>query len=81
MNKLYKKLAQQKISEVRQELARAHLIIMLLSAAVVMFLIQGSTQPITLNVTLSAIGIILLGVVILTSLTTSFALFTNNAKK
>ncbi len=81
MEKLFKKVAQQKIAGVRQELARAHLIIVLLSATVIMLLIQGATQPIILDAVLSAIGIMLLGVVALTSLIMSFALFTSKNKK
>lgn len=76
MNKLFKKISEQKIADVRQELARAHLIIALLSAAVIMMIIQGATQPIALDATLSTVGIILLGIVILTSLNMSFVLFT-----
>ncbi len=80
MEKLYKKLAQQKIAEVRRELARAHLIIALLSAAVIMMLIQGATQAIRLDAMLSAAGIILLGFVTVTSLIMSFALFNSKNK-
>jgi hypothetical protein len=43
VEKLLKKLSQQKITEVRKELARAHLIIALLSVTVVMLLLQGAT--------------------------------------
>ncbi len=74
MKKLFKKLAQQKINNVRDELARAHLIIALLSVAVIMLLIQGSTQPIELDVNLSILGEVLLGIVALTSIFMSFAL-------
>lgn len=74
-------MVQQKVTEVRQELARAHLIIALLSAAVIMLIVQGITQPVVLDLTLSTISIILLGVVTLTSLSMSFALFTNKNKK
>lgn len=81
MKKLFKKMVQQKVTEVRQELARAHLIIALLSVAVIMLIVQGITQPVLLDLTLSTISIILLGVVTLTSLSMSFALFTNKNKK
>lgn len=74
-------MVQQKVTEVRQELARAHLIIALLSVAVIMLIVQGITQPVLLDLTLSTISIILLGVVTLTSLSMSFALFTNKNKK
>ncbi|MBC7943219.1 hypothetical protein H7X68_01835 [Candidatus Saccharibacteria bacterium] len=74
MKKLFKKLAQQKLNNVRDELARAHLIIALLSVAVIMLLIQGSTQPIELDVNLSILGEVLLGIVALTSIFMSFAL-------
>ena len=77
MKKLFKQIVEQKIAGVRQELARAHLIIALLSAAVIMMIVQGATQPIALDATLSTIGIILLSIVTLTSLSMSFALFTS----
>ncbi|MBC7868786.1 hypothetical protein H7X69_01225 [Candidatus Saccharibacteria bacterium] len=80
MEKLYKKIAQQKITEVRRELARAHLIITLLSAAVIMMLIQGATLAIRLDPTLSAAGIMMLGFVAVTSLIMSFALFSTKKK-
>jgi hypothetical protein len=68
VEKLLKKLSQQKITEVRKELARAHLIIALLSVTVVMLLLQGATRPLLLDPTLSVIGSILLGIVVLISL-------------
>lgn len=68
MEKLLKKLSQQKVTEVRKELARAHLIIALLSVAVVMLLLQGATRPLLLDPTLSVIGSLLLGLVVLISL-------------
>ena len=68
MEKLLKKLSQQKVTEVRKELARAHLIIALLSVAVVMLLLQGATRPLLLDPTLSVIGSVLLGLVVLISL-------------
>jgi len=77
VSKLFKKITDQKIAGVRQELARAHLIIALLAAAVIMMIIQGATQPIALDATLSTIGVVLLATVILTSLGMSFALFTS----
>jgi len=68
VEKLLKKLSQQKVTEVRKELARAHLIIALLSVAVVMLLLQGATRPLLLDPTLSVIGSLLLGLVVLISL-------------
>lgn len=68
MEKLLKKLSQQKITDVRKELARAHLIIAILSIAVVILLLQSATQPLLLNLTLSVIGSLLLVFVVLISL-------------
>lgn len=68
MEKLLKKLSQQKISDVRRELARAHLIIALLCVVIVMLLLQGATRPLLLDPTLSVICSALLGFVVLISL-------------
>lgn len=80
MKKLFKKLAQQKVADVRQELARAHLIIAMLSTTSIMLLVLGATQPITLDAGLSTIGVALLTIVALTSLAMSLALFDYNKK-
>ena len=74
MDKLFKKISKQKVSEVRRELSRAHFIIALLSLAMIALLMQGSYQPIALDPVLSIIAAILLTVVALTSLLMSFAL-------
>lgn len=74
MKKLLKKLTQKKIYEVRQELARAHLIIALLSVAVIILLVEGTVTPIAFNAHLSSVGIVLMSFVGLTSLVMSFVL-------
>jgi hypothetical protein len=74
MNTFLKKLSKQKIGEVRQELARAHLIIALLAIVVIVLLIQGTIAPIGLEPILSTISSILLSVVALVSLSITFAL-------
>jgi hypothetical protein len=74
MKPILKKLSKQKIGEVRQELARAHVIIALLAIVVIVLLIQGSIAPIALEPTLSTISSVLLGIVALISLSITFAL-------
>lgn len=75
MKKLFKKMSKQNISEVRQELARAHLIIALLSIISIVLLILGTTLTIEFDAELSTIAGVLLGVLTLISITMSFVLF------
>lgn len=75
MNKLLQRISQQKADDVRQELARAHLIVALLSLIIIVLLLLCSTGPVTLNATLSFIGGLLLGCVALISLSISITLF------
>jgi len=75
MKKLFKKIAKKNIKEVRAELARAHLIIAMLSIAVIALLALGATQPVTFDPTLSAICVVLLSIVAIVSLSTALNLF------
>jgi len=76
MKQLVKKLQNQKLKEVRAELSRAHLIIALLSIAIVVLLTLVQTVPekITLDPTLSGISVALLLIVSVISLVISVAL-------
>jgi hypothetical protein len=74
MKKVLKRLSQQKISDVRRELGRAHLIIALLSFAAIVLVIQGAVAPVALDKTLSAICSLLLAIVGMTSLVIALAL-------
>jgi peptidoglycan/LPS O-acetylase OafA/YrhL len=76
MSKHFKKFLKQNIHEVRRELARAHLIIALLSVAVIVLLSLGATQPVTFNPVMSAVCVVLLSVVAFISLCMSYTLYT-----
>jgi hypothetical protein len=68
-------MSKQNISEVRQELARAHLIIALLSIISIVLLMLGTTLTIEFDAKLSTIAGVLLGALTLISVTMSFVLF------
>jgi len=72
---LLKKLQKQSAREVRRELARAHLIIAMLSIALIALLSFGSVQAISFDARLSAICVILLSLVTVASLCISFTLY------
>lgn len=75
MSKLFKKFTKQSAADFRRELARAHLIIALLSIAIIVLLSLGSMQPVSFNETMSAICVILLSLVALISLCMTFTLY------
>lgn len=75
MKKMFKRLTKKNINEIRMELAHAHLIIALLSIAIVVLLTLGSTQSVTFEATLSAICVVLLSVVTIVSLCISITLY------
>lgn len=75
MASFLKKLADQKISDMRRELARAHLIVALLSAVIIFLVLQNAFLPVPVDLALAIITAVLLSVVALTSLTISLALF------
>jgi len=75
MKKLFKRFNKKNNNELRQELAHAHLIIALLSIAIIALLSLGSTQPVSFDATLSAICVVLLSVVTIISLCMSITLY------
>lgn len=77
MEKMMKKLTKKNASEIRRELGRAHIVIALLSLAMISLLSLGATQVIKLDATLSGICVALLTVVILLSIITAITLFKN----
>lgn len=77
MNNIFKKFAKKSAAEMRRELARAHLIIALLSMALISMLSLCATQAVQLDPVLSGICVILLLVVAIVSLLTSVTLFKN----
>lgn len=75
MSKIFKKFKKKNINELRTQLAHAHLIIALLSIAIIALLALGSTQPVTFDGLLSAITLVLLCLVTIFSLCVSITLY------
>jgi hypothetical protein len=75
MASFLKKLSDQKITNMRRELARARLIVALLCGVIVFLVLQNAFQPVTVDLALAIITSVLLGIVGLTSITISLALF------
>ncbi|MCX6728741.1 MAG: hypothetical protein NTV39_03165 [Candidatus Saccharibacteria bacterium] len=75
MNSLLKRFKKKKVEQLRIELAHAHLIVALLSIAIIALLSLGSTQPVAFDGTLSAICVALLSVVTIVSLSISITLY------
>ncbi len=80
MFKAYKKFKNQKISDVRKELARAHLIIAMLSFIAIVLLVEVSALVASLNTLFTSIAIALLVVVAAVSLSFSITLFSISKK-
>jgi hypothetical protein len=76
MSKFFKKFSKQNARDIRRELARSHLIIALLSIAIIILLSIGAMQPITFDAILSAVCVVLLSIVAFISLCMAFTLFT-----
>ena len=74
MKDLFKKLNKKNINEMRKELARAHIIVVLLAGVVAALVSFGVTQPMTFEPTLSAICVALMLFVMVVSLSTSINL-------
>jgi len=74
VNKLFKKPSNQSINELRGELARAHIIISLISIIAIAVLMLGMDKQIIIDPKLSIICIGLLVIVLLNSISTSLAL-------
>ena len=79
MKKFVKQLSKQNINEVRQELSRAHLIIMLLSLVSILLLMLGSTLAIEFDLVLSIVASVLLAMLAVISAYMSIIL--RNLKK
>jgi len=75
MYSLLKRLKKKKLETLRLELAHAHLIVALLSIAIIALLTLGSTQPVSFDGTLSAICVVLLSIVTIISLCISITLY------
>ncbi|HUC96610.1 MAG TPA: hypothetical protein VMR16_03020 [Candidatus Saccharimonadales bacterium] len=75
MYKLAKRFKKKNSVQMRMELAHAHLIIALLSIAIIALLSLGSVQPVTFDQTLSAICVALLSIVTIVSLCISITLY------
>ena len=75
MFSLLKRFKKKKLEALRLELAHAHLIVALLSIAIIALLSLGSTQPVSFDGTLSAICVALLSVVTIVSLCISITLY------
>ena len=75
MASFLKKLSDQKITNMRRELARAHLIVALLCVVIIFLVLQNAFQPVAVDLALAIITSVLLGIVSLTSITISLALF------
>jgi len=75
MHKIFKKFSSKNVKEMRRELANAHLIIALLSMALIAMLALGTTQPVYFDGTLSAISISLLTIVAIISLCVSITMY------
>lgn len=73
MNRYVTKLAQKKLSDIKQELGRSHLIVALLAFVIIVLLLQGAIQPMSYDLTLVTISSALLLVVIFISLSVSYA--------
>ncbi|TAL15248.1 hypothetical protein EPN95_00545 [Patescibacteria group bacterium] len=81
MFKAYKKFRNQKITDVRRELARAHLIIGMLSFVTIVLLLQEAALLADLNTIATTLAIILLAIVAVISLVFSITLFSLTKKK
>ena len=83
MKPIIKKLTKQNIKEVRIELARAHLIIALLSFVTIVLFTVGSANyyPADINYILSSVASLLMILVVVISTITAYALLTIANKK
>ena len=75
MNKLFQRISNKNAKEMRRELAHAHLIIALLSIALIAMMALGASQPVSFDETLSAISIALLTIIAIISLCVSITLY------
>jgi Flp pilus assembly pilin Flp len=75
MYSLMKRFNKKKMGQMRIELAHAHMIIALLSIALIALLSLCSTQPVSFDATLSAICVVLLSIITIVSLCISITLY------
>jgi|GEM_PF-6011108 len=75
MKRISKRINKKNTSQLRVELAHAHMIIALLSTAIIALLCLGVSQPISFDATLSAISVALLVIVTIFSLCMSITLY------
>jgi hypothetical protein len=80
MNKYVTKLSQKKPADVKRELGRSHLIVALLAIVIIVLLMQGTLVPMAYDLTLATVTSILLAIVVLISLSVSYA-FLRTKKK
>jgi hypothetical protein len=78
MYSLANRFKKKKMVQMRIELAHAHLIVALLSIAVIALLSLSSTQPVAFDATLSAVCVVLLSIVTIVSLCISITLYRKN---
>jgi hypothetical protein len=74
MSKMFKKFTKQTSADIRKELARAHIIIAMLSIAIIVLLSLGAVQPVSFDQSLSAICVVLLSLVTFVSACMSYTL-------
>lgn len=72
MNKYALKFAQKKPAELKKELGRSHLIVALLAIVIIVLLLQGTIQPLTYDIGLTATTSVLLAIVVFISLSVSY---------
>lgn len=75
MKKIFSKFTNKNVKQMKMELARAHLIIALLSIAIISLLSIGEKQVVSFDSTLSAICVVLLSIVTIISLCVSVKLY------
>jgi hypothetical protein len=75
MNKIFQRLSKKTVNQLRRELAHAHLIIALLSIALITLLSLGAVQQVSFDETMSAISVVLLTLVTIISLSISVTLY------
>jgi hypothetical protein len=81
VKKLFKSMSKQNINEVRQELSRAHLVIVLLSIIAIVLLLLSAIPTAEFDTRLSNTAGVLLGVIMTISLVMSLILYDINNKK
>lgn len=75
MKKILSRFTNKNIKQMRNELARAHLIIALLSVSIISLLTMGVSQPISFDPMLSAVSVALLSIVTIISLCITISLY------